>query len=713
MLSIELHIKKVILLTLFLLFSQLLSALNIDNIEAGFQTNNVLRYDVSFSTNDTATTYITYYTVQDNDTIVAHTGLSPQKTTHNLTIVGLRPNADYQYKIVAFNPSAIYETDLMSFTTDSLPTNMGTFDLITKKEEAQEGYILSNYIPQITGNTPMRSMFLLDKDAQIIWYETPSNDVTSFNVTPRNTLIYNLLYPENENTDDTLILTSPIIEVNWKGEVLTEIENREIVHHDIFMSQYDSSINILTAEAQIVDRTFQGGLENHIVVGDAIISLDQEGQVLSKWSSFDSFDLLEYVGIYGGFAFWNSIFGSNSAEDWLHGNAFNEDTDGHFLFSLRHHNQIAKVNRYTSELMWVIGENAAITLPDSSLFVGQHSINTTPTGTYLLFDNGDFLRPFSRALEFEVDTVTQVAKVVWEYRMPDSLFNFAVSSAYRLPNNNTLICGGFTGHILEVTPDKEIVWLAKYNANMYRAYHIPHLYEPLPEITLQLPSAFCPTDTLIRLQASPSGGFFQGNGIENGQFNPQLAGVGTHSISYTYGWKTIEQEITVIEAPQIPTIQYEQDTLRIENNYTNASFQWFLNDEPIPNATQAFYVPNQSGNYTVAVSNEATCTSFAQTVNVVLTNVVNPQNLPIAIHTYPNPVNDFFFIGYTLEQLSQVRMDLYQIDGSFSGNLLQQQQTIGQYQQKIDLDKFALSSGLYIVHITINQQSFYQKILIN
>jgi hypothetical protein len=51
-------------------------------------------------------------------------------------------------------------------------------------------------------------------------------------------------------------------------------------------------------------------------------------------------------------------------------------------------------------------------------------------------------------------------KAVWSYRAAKEADFFAplMSGAQRLPNGNTLLCTGFSGTILEVTPEKEVVW---------------------------------------------------------------------------------------------------------------------------------------------------------------------------------------------------------------------------------------------------------------
>ncbi|MDW8159386.1 MAG: fibronectin type III domain-containing protein [Bacteroidia bacterium] len=82
-----------------------------------------------------------------------------------------------------------------------------------------------------------------------------------------------------------------------------------------------------------------------------------------------------------------------------------------------------------------------------------------------------------------------------------------------------------------------------------------------------LPSQYCATLGPITLVGTPSGGTFSGPGISGNIFNPQLAGVGTHTITYSgifngcnYSTSTT---ITVISGPT-PTIATTQGALAVE-----------------------------------------------------------------------------------------------------------------------------------------------------
>ena len=82
----------------------------------------------------------------------------------------------------------------------------------------------------------------------------------------------------------------------------------------------------------------------------------------------------------------------------------------------------------------------------------QHAADFLDNGRLLLYDNLGVARA-SRVLEYDPTTHA----VPWSF-MCENL-NRERGMAERLPNGNTLVVDGQRLRILEVTPDKEVVWI--------------------------------------------------------------------------------------------------------------------------------------------------------------------------------------------------------------------------------------------------------------
>ena len=115
---------------------------------------------------------------------------------------------------------------------------------------------------------------------------------------------------------------------------------------------------------------------------------------------------------------------------------------GNLLISMRNINTVAILDGAAQEILWIWG-------PTYLTF--QHHPTLLDTGNVLVFNNGT-----ETSQVLEVDPLLN--KVVWLYEEPGEFFSLSRGSNQRLANGNTLITESNTGYVLEVTPDKEIVW---------------------------------------------------------------------------------------------------------------------------------------------------------------------------------------------------------------------------------------------------------------
>ena len=98
-------------------------------------------------------------------------------------------------------------------------------------------------------------------------------------------------------------------------------------------------------------------------------------------------------------------------------------------------------------------------------------------------------------------------------------------------------------------------------------------------------------------------------------------------------------EIQVQELPQAE-ILFTNDTLFA----TQASaYQWLLNGNPIEGATGPFYVPEESGAYSVWVADEIGCETISEPYEVEIISSAL-ESLPPQIKVYPNPAKDFLVV---------------------------------------------------------------------
>ncbi len=81
----------------------------------------------------------------------------------------------------------------------------------------------------------------------------------------------------------------------------------------------------------------------------------------------------------------------------------------------------------------------------------------------------------------------------------------------------------------------------------------------LPVVTINNTTLqYCVSETTVALTATPSGGTFSGNGVTGSNFNPSLAGTGTHTITYDYsdGNGCENSDAVSIEVVPLPVVSF-------------------------------------------------------------------------------------------------------------------------------------------------------------
>jgi hypothetical protein len=151
---------------------------------------------------------------------------------------------------------------------------------------------------------------------------------------------------------------------------------------------------------------------------------------------------------------------------------------------------------------------------------------------------------------------------------------------------------------------------------------------PQPIIN-NLSNAYCLASANATLTASPSGGTFSGNGISGNIFSPSGAGTGTHTITYTVTQNgctgTATQTVTVSTSPTVQISASGATEFCAGGSVTLTATQGNAYSWSNGDTTQNIAV-NQSGNFSVTVTNPGGCNA-----NVATTT-------PVSVTVYPNPV---------------------------------------------------------------------------
>ncbi len=246
--------------------------------------------------------------------------------------------------------------------------------------------------------------------------------------------------------------------------------------HEILLLKNGNYMLLCKEYLQIdMSKVVNGGNEEAKIMTNVLVETNTSGQIIWKWRAYDYLKITDVT---------DRINLKLKNIDLTHINSIDEDSEGNILISVRHYDELIKINKKTGDIIWRFGGSASkknqFKILNDSIngFVGfshQHTASFLDNGNILLFDNGNLRNErFSRAVEYKIDEINLVATKVWEYRYSPDIYQRNMCSAYRLPNGNTLINWGSHG-ITEVTKNNDIAFELIFKGDLvYRAYKILH-----------------------------------------------------------------------------------------------------------------------------------------------------------------------------------------------------------------------------------------------
>lgn len=119
---------------------------------------------------------------------------------------------------------------------------------------------------------------------------------------------------------------------------------------------------------------------------------------------------------------------------------------------------------------------------------------------------------------------------------PDSsICNSTILNAGVFTNSNYLWSTGASTQTINVNTSGNY-WVKLKNQNGCPSYDTIHIsVNQLPSVNFSgLSNNYCSNASTINLIGTPAGGVFFGNGISGNSFSPSIAGVGTHTVTYSY-----------------------------------------------------------------------------------------------------------------------------------------------------------------------------------
>jgi len=270
-----------------------------------------------------------------------------------------------------------------------------------------------------------------------------------------------------------------LLRISEDARLLQIIEDRDgetYSHHDMEVLPDGRVLGLVDLPAR-VDLTSYGKGAAELIANPAIAEFHLEsGRKTVLWQGLGPIDPMREMHLPGLLPIDGARIGP--ALDWLHTNSITQGPRGNYLVSSPFTDAVYSISSDFQRIEYRLGgplSDFRFERPEDRFYF-EHSAYELPNGNVLLFDNGgarwtSHQRPaseggaYSRAIEYQLDRSTGIARKVWEYRHTSDASAPVVSSAVRLANGNTLVNFGVSPVLLvEVDPQQRPVWTLSYSA---------------------------------------------------------------------------------------------------------------------------------------------------------------------------------------------------------------------------------------------------------
>jgi hypothetical protein len=299
---------------------------------------------------------------------------------------------------------------------------------VTAYTPASAGYYF--IIPFIPGSGDFPTHMILDSMGRVVYYKQ-MNVLNSgdFKIQPNGLMSYswaNKFYL----MDSSFTIVDSVRCVNG---IITDTHDMQVLPNGNFLLLgYEYETMDLSSYYYFGPNNNQPGSSSANVRCVVVQELDPSRNVVFEWHSKDYFSFNDVDPFF---------LQGPATVDWTHSNSVELDDDGNILISSRHFNEITKINRSDSSVIWRLGGNAnQFTSNDPSLFLAQHDARRIANGNLTVFDNGR-TNPlhYASAKEYQIDENLMTATLVWSYITDTAANSISMGNVQRLSNGNTVV----------------------------------------------------------------------------------------------------------------------------------------------------------------------------------------------------------------------------------------------------------------------------------
>lgn len=242
----------------------------------------------------------------------------------------------------------------------------------------------------------------------------------------------------------------------------------------------------------------------------------------------------------------------------------------------------------------------------------------------------------------------------------------------------------------------------------------------LPSVSFSgLDTSYCLNNGLVNLTGSPLGGRFTGNGIFGNTFSTSVAGVGKHTITYSYtdGNGCSKDSFMFVRINQLPIINLGNDisittvesaTLNAGNGYS--TYLWSDGSTNQTLALSGAVLGKGTHKFWVEVADNNGC-SGTDTILVKVSDNVNIDilNSLVKLQVFPNPSTGLFNLDIENSSSENIYVEVR----NNAGQLVYSKKFKGRYEDiKAEINLLGKAKGVYYLNVKVKRNQVTRKIVI-
>jgi arylsulfate sulfotransferase len=461
-------------------------------------TNNPLVALYSSPPCGTGSIYVQFETATNPSWQQTNTQSCSATLSSNFYVAGMKASTAYQMQQVVTNGATTMQGPILSFTTGAVTQAFPSMSLAVAPSSLTSSEPVLLHGMMNTQDLAVDVPFATDLYGNVIWYFNQFSSIPGFYYMTRPVAGGTFLVLASFGRKDDLL-----VEIDMAGNVVRETDMLRI--NAQLVGRGDEEVVALHHEAtrfpngqtlvlgMIQRPTSNGGA----ILGDMIIALDQNLQVLWTWDAFNYLStsrgpvLGEDCMInYASFCPASDPY----AIDWLHSNSLGYTPDHNLIISMRDQDWVLKIDYQDGtgpgDIIWTLGADGDFTIQSSDpypWFSHQHDVLWLGTNEITLFDNGNTrctVEPSpcdSRGQVLQIDETNHIATLVLNGDL--GVKTTALGSAQLLSNGDYHFGPGYivpngNSAATEVNASNNLEYNLLINATEYRTFRMPSLYVP-------------------------------------------------------------------------------------------------------------------------------------------------------------------------------------------------------------------------------------------